>query len=253
MARVDKVIKIISESTSENILPLEFLYLWRTPVGSFGYGDLSIRIKLKPNVKFKLIGRFERKCPISPEQDANTVYVWDGQGMNHLEGYSEYILCSSGPVESWSYGMPQALEEIKRELTWIFTHSENDYDRLVKDGKWISCKGDMCLNQLVSHQNQIVFPTPFATDNLNIPERFRVPGYEAGRENGDLNNPIIGINIPDAQTNWGVLQLNYNLLRLQKIIDEGSGKIFYSEDSAPNAEKHFQTKFPSYFNSESGY
>lgn len=92
------------------------IFFHRTPLATSIYGSYSYRVKLKPNVRFKLVPWNEAhyKCLYPEWEKKKTVYV--NQDRN---GFSEYVLCSDGPVESWSFGMPEHLNEMKREFNLI--------------------------------------------------------------------------------------------------------------------------------------
>ena len=106
-----------------------FFYTWRTPLMTIAYGDMLVRIKVKPGAKFVLINESEdvnaRNC--SPKE-TNTIHV----GYD-LRGASEYILCSPDVVESWSHDTEQTLSELKKEHQWVDHHDENDFDSFIHD------------------------------------------------------------------------------------------------------------------------
>lgn len=126
--------KYAATSSPNRVLDLNgfALYTWRTPIGSFGYARESLRMKLKPGVKFAWIADGDRDCGALGRKFnvRNTVFA-TSLG-NRIRGYSEYFLCDAGPVESWSYDTPQHLEEMQREEDWMKTHP-NDYDGLLYD------------------------------------------------------------------------------------------------------------------------
>jgi hypothetical protein len=97
----------------------KFLYTWRTPLGTFGYGDIQIRIKLKEDVKFRWVKVGEQFCPKDDQE--NTVYVHAYPFGAFILNAVDYILCSKGPVESWSAGTKGAYLESMNELNYIST------------------------------------------------------------------------------------------------------------------------------------
>jgi len=124
----------LNNQSSQDFLPITGnhpLFLWRTPVGTFAYGPIAIRIKLKSNVKFKQVSMANYACSMglsaSERQDTVAVYYWKNNGSG-----VDFILCSSGPVHSWSFGLPEHLEEMKREYDWIQTHDDTEYDLYYK-------------------------------------------------------------------------------------------------------------------------
>jgi len=92
------------------------IFFHRTPLATSIYGTFSYRVKLKANVKYKLVewNTAHYKCLYPEREKRNTVYV--NQDKN---GFSEYVLCSHGPVESWSFGLNGHLNEMKREYNLI--------------------------------------------------------------------------------------------------------------------------------------
>lgn len=124
--------KLARESTPDNILPVPYLYTWRTPVGSFAYGDTLVRIRLWPDTRFVYVNDNERDCTY-----LNNVY---GKGKivyaSHLSAFprwSEYLICSSAPVMSLSFNQPEAREEVEREIQWIQENKTGDYDLMNGD------------------------------------------------------------------------------------------------------------------------
>ena len=120
-----------SESSLEDFLPISEMYLWRTPVGSFAYGDASIRLKLWPGAEFKLIEFWERDCKALNQKYGQVplVYAVYNAGIE----MNEYLICSSAPVMSWSHNHPQMLEEARREVVWVSQNTnDQSYDRMVR-------------------------------------------------------------------------------------------------------------------------
>lgn len=112
------------------------LYLWRTPLMSYGYGETVLRFKLRSQVKFHPLimkpgNNSQRFCSELRRQHGRkvdeTVYVaW----FQWNPGYHEYILCSDGPVASISYGTSELLQEVMREKEWVETHLAGEFDLL---------------------------------------------------------------------------------------------------------------------------
>jgi hypothetical protein len=101
------------------------IFFHRTPLATSIYGSFSYRVKLKPSVKFKEVpwNDAHYKCLYPEAEKKNTVYV--NQDKN---GFSEYVLCSSGPVESWSFGMDDHHQEMRREYTHIKKNGAKNVD-----------------------------------------------------------------------------------------------------------------------------
>ena len=95
-------------------------YLWSTPLGTFGYGDSLVRVKLQPNVVFRGIRKNQRDCSLySAEENAATIYVPLHTPQDQGVYISEYFICSELVIESWSVDAPQSWEEALREFAWI--------------------------------------------------------------------------------------------------------------------------------------
>jgi hypothetical protein len=90
------------------------LFMARTPVSSFGYGDIAVRIKLKKGTPFP----FEHHTFYnSGTSDYSNV---DGVMMNRA-WYKDYMLKNSTFIESWSFGTPQLYDEMVRDILRLKT------------------------------------------------------------------------------------------------------------------------------------
>jgi hypothetical protein len=101
------------------------LYLSETPMSSFGYGSndgsggYAIRIKLKAGVHF-LIVPAPPNCQTVGDIGKNTVFVRvfdNNHGGGKLSSGADFILCSSEPVHSWSYGTREFYDELSRDVS----------------------------------------------------------------------------------------------------------------------------------------
>ncbi|MNL31638.1 hypothetical protein D3C87_1534360 [compost metagenome] len=45
----------------------------------------------------------------------------------------DYIFCSSGPIESWSYGTREHYDEIVRDYNWVQSHNYKQYELYYKN------------------------------------------------------------------------------------------------------------------------
>jgi hypothetical protein len=148
-----------TSTTSENdLLFLERIFLWRTPMGSYGYGDAPIRIKLKKTVNFVELPYYHRQNALNAigwyGKDARietcnywkktlnapdeSIYVvtfgdkenWDSRGVH------EYIMCDSSSIESWSVVSPEVLQEMQWEIDQVRdTHQKqaDGFDLLIQN------------------------------------------------------------------------------------------------------------------------
>ena len=99
----------------------ETLYTALSPVSTFGYGMIPVRLKIKPGVKYILTldSKFKEanqckayfKFGILTEASASNTIV-----VRIMDAYDfslmEYNICSSDVIESWSYGTRQNYDEI---------------------------------------------------------------------------------------------------------------------------------------------
>jgi hypothetical protein len=179
--------KLGNQSAGEDFLPFHKdasgitpMFSWRTPTGTHGYGDISIRLKLRQDIKFvPIFGSIRFKCQELKLEHGydleSTVFVSWQRWMPMIEGgyLSEYILCSSGPVESWSYGTQEHLNEIIKEIKWIKSHKESEYDAFIsgttpwdtdvdkKDFSW-----ENLLKRINTHQKLVKSGKIFTRDNV---------------------------------------------------------------------------------------
>jgi hypothetical protein len=107
-------------------LPRE-LFTTQSPSGSFGYGPIAARFKIKPHVKY-VVRRMDtnRPCSSASDEEANnTVYVisWEWYSNNGLD----YVICSTNVIESWSYDTKEHYDEVASDATWVLSHKPNEY------------------------------------------------------------------------------------------------------------------------------
>jgi hypothetical protein len=111
------------------------LFTTQSPVGTFAYGNVSMRIKIKATTKVKYIEGSGR-CEVltkKEKQDTMLIRYFTASGDNNYTGV-DYIFCSTGPIESWSFGTRAHYDEIVRDYVWIENHNFKDYELYIKDG-----------------------------------------------------------------------------------------------------------------------
>jgi hypothetical protein len=127
------------------------IYAWRTPLGTAGYGDTQIRIKLKPDVQFEVVQWNDRYC--SDSRPKNTVlisYSKDSQGQ-----LTDFIVCSIEAVDSWSIHASGAYEEAQREMSFI---TQQEGERIQRYDSYAMPRDRIRLASGVQYQNPW-FPT----------------------------------------------------------------------------------------------
>lgn len=111
-------------------------FLFRTPIGTFQYGNFSLRLKLKPNVQFKIISdrtQF-RDCNVPEAEKRNTVFIWAQKDYQYRpQMWTEYMVCSNDVIESISAGLSEHQSEIQSEVDYVKSllqsgKSHNDHD-----------------------------------------------------------------------------------------------------------------------------
>jgi hypothetical protein len=90
------------------------LFLTRAPISTFAYGSVSIRIKLKKGVKFKIE---TSHCEVSAAEAETTVYA-----TNFI--VREFLICSPKVIESISYGTKNHYDEIIRDYKQHVTNPQ---------------------------------------------------------------------------------------------------------------------------------
>lgn len=115
--------------------------LFTTPsaAGTFGYGPIAIRLKIKPSARFKLLvsppfstcDDYVSGRQIKAAEYQNTIIV---RLDLRSDGYSfaDYTVCSPEVIESWSYGTKEHFDEILRDHNWMTTQHYYNWDAYVK-------------------------------------------------------------------------------------------------------------------------
>lgn len=128
LAKAVKLTEIPRQTWKENFDYAVFSTV--NPLPTFGYGDLLFRIKLKPGTKFAFFNHPPRQskanyhsyCELIPASSwKDTVVVSYWYYGNTFTGL-DYILCGTGPMESWSVGTKQGYSELTSSLQYTRTH-----------------------------------------------------------------------------------------------------------------------------------
>lgn len=108
-------------------------FLTQSPLATFGYGEIPLRIKLRKDVKVILSksSADQRSCANLTTDEKATSIILNRWNMFHGTGL-DYILCSMGPVESWSFGTKEHYDEIVRDYQWIEKNNYKDYELYYK-------------------------------------------------------------------------------------------------------------------------
>lgn len=113
------------------------MFFWRTPAGSFGYGDYCLRAKLRDDVTFVELPMFtptgesprDIRLLRSRYDVTRTVFV---TGLSSM-GYREFIVADPAVFHSISFGTPEYTAELKAEAKQISqATSRDEYDLIIK-------------------------------------------------------------------------------------------------------------------------
>lgn len=122
--------------------------------GTFGYGTIPVRFKIKPGVKFKLLvtprahgcDEYLRSRLVTESEIQDTIVVKVFVGATY--SYLEYSLCSPAVVESWSYAMPEHYDEVLADHQWMTSKPESEWEAYSKfQGK------NMYIDNTIDQQN----------------------------------------------------------------------------------------------------
>lgn len=203
-----KIQQYLRKLSSSDILPFgNVLWLWRTPIGTFGYGDQPVRIKLKKNLNLVILKswRPDGGCGQLTKAEKQTTVIF---GYYKGGNYSEYMICSSKVIHSWSVGSPEAYHEMKKEYDWIKLKREDTsaYDRFYKTitNKYFTDKD--------YDRDAFLF---FQIDGKDWTER-------------SLKKKLLEVS--------------------QKINEGHLGSLVFSPDSSRDRYEHFKVKYPDFFN-----
>lgn len=186
-----------------------YLYTWRTPIATYAFGDIQIRLKLKPGVKFKWVvknrGGPRFLCP-QPDQDS-TIYVLT---TTYAKTVSEYLICSNKVLHSWSVGTKVAYFEAKNEFEYIRSVPDKIEQHFDAFGFGYGRKRIAPLD------------TKFSSDSYFV--------------NWDGDKIL-----------WNDQRLEKNLESLKQDAFSNEERLFFSPDQVPRPMEHYRTTVKSYF------
>jgi hypothetical protein len=115
------------------------LYTTLSPAGTFGYGSIPVRIKIKPDTK--IIFSDERNLAYGQNLSCDKISNADQKNSIIVRYFEsgrdsgiDYIFCSPGPIASWSYGTQEHYDEVINEYLWAKGHGFKDYELYYKRG-----------------------------------------------------------------------------------------------------------------------
>jgi hypothetical protein len=199
------------------------------PVGTFFYGDLPIRIKLKKNLNFKQIGyndcRLDKRLSNRKIRENQTTVFYDvralpdGGPVPNGEYLYDFIICSPEVIESWSYGQKEHFDEVIRDLKWITDNANK--------GSFVS------YTQLRNGEPGI---------DINFEDRPFVRYFTHSKRRTE------GQTIDGYEVNEKTLYKNIS--SFFRIANEGQGDVFFNPNStiSNTIDEHFSTNKKTYFN-----
>lgn len=118
------------------------LFTVHSPAATFGYGQIPMRIKIKPHVKFKLLVNPQsstceglKKLNLMTDDEATSTIFTRIRLDSDSFSFLEHLVCSKDVIESWSFGTAEHYDEILRDHTWMTTqHVYNWESYLKRDG-----------------------------------------------------------------------------------------------------------------------
>lgn len=108
------------------------IFTTHSAIGSHGYGEVAIRIKLKPNVQY-VRGGFQSGCNILSDPSTQVVERYAGRSEWN---FIELIICAPGPVHSWSYFSKEHYDEVAMETRTVWPQLKQVTTDLYGEGTW---------------------------------------------------------------------------------------------------------------------
>lgn len=111
----------------------------RNPLSRYAYGNIMVRIKLKPGTKIAFVSDLPTD-PVKSLCKDNDGVVAQYSLMNSYDGDASistvsYRICSTRDIESISSGTRKNFEEAIHDFQWIRSHYPQDYDLWFKYSK----------------------------------------------------------------------------------------------------------------------
>lgn len=110
------------------------LFMTRSPVATFGYGPIPVRIKLKPNLNWVYTSQAHSICGSVSESDKQTTVYYRTMNWSGNIHLLDYIICSPGPIASWSYGLKEHYDEIVKDYNWIRKKEDREFELYLSGG-----------------------------------------------------------------------------------------------------------------------
>ncbi|MCI5071434.1 hypothetical protein MRY82_00630 [bacterium] len=118
----------ISDALSDQ--NIRVLYMGLTPASTFPYGDVMVRLKVRPDVSFINIEsewfrhNWGADCSKVSQNIKDNVIVYkyrvfDGPALPAYQVYLEYQACSPRVFESWSHDTKYNYDEIVKDYLWM--------------------------------------------------------------------------------------------------------------------------------------
>ncbi len=208
-------IRAIEAQLSSSWKLSRMIYTSTFPVQTFFYGDLPIRIKLKPGVRFKKpsFTAYGGPCRWAKEGD-NTVYAKTVPINSAFDTLFEFWVCTADVIESISWGTPEHFDETLKDLAWVADSTR----RMDETTSYIQTpRGEKRIDINFSGR-RFIRKSRHSSDG-------RVDGFDVSEET-----------------------LISHLRSFKKFVLDGQERILYAPGVTPDREQHFRTNRPIYFN-----
>ena len=170
----------------------------------------------------------------------NTVFVRVVKGLSEL---SEYILCNSSAVDSWSYGTKEHYQEALADLSWMIHRPKSEWEPYQRTSSWIkeALKGS---SAFISPNNGPVNIASVFKDTNSNSSLAKKAGLSDLLK---LKYSIVNYS-PDVPSKfWSRDSLYKRMFLFYNLTESEKGKIHYSKENKIK-RNHFKTRFPTYFN-----
>ena len=87
------------------------LFLSKSPLWTYGYGDVAVRVKLRAGVHFRESLVLDDDCSKYSKADYENTVFYRRDGW-----FADWSICSPSVIHSWSYGTKNHFDEIIRDM-----------------------------------------------------------------------------------------------------------------------------------------
>ncbi|MFZ4713749.1 MAG: NIF family HAD-type phosphatase [Bacteriovoracaceae bacterium] len=103
-----------------------------SPITTFGYGDIAIRIKFRKGMRWVKTSESHDHCKQYNDTEKKRTIFYRTYNFSGNEWLLDYTVCSPHPIESWSYGTPEHYDEMVKDYNWIKKKEKENKPREVE-------------------------------------------------------------------------------------------------------------------------